>query len=116
MRPTARELVRRVPAGPSLCPPDWRAATLRERSERLHARLLRIWEGPYRACTHPPLNGDRKRSSAIIRSVALPAKRSRSMAGSASSLTGGMKAARALLQNGVVVNAFRHQPRQRTIV
>src|SRR5215470_12873077 len=55
-------------------------------------------------------------TGAIIRSAALPAKRSISAVGNRSSSSGGMKAARVLLQKGLVVKTSRHQVRQRAMV
>src|SRR5262249_54524340 len=49
-----------------------------------------------------------KRSNAISRSTASPWKRSNSVAGRRPCSTGGENEARALRQNAVAVNAFRH--------
>jgi hypothetical protein len=65
-----------------------------------------ILENPYTARACPPVIGRRKRNNASMRSVGVgPLKLSNSVAGMRSSSTSGMKAARALLQKGVAVNA-----------
>ena len=64
----------------------------------------------------PPVTGPRKRKRATSRSCASPPKRSISAAGSRVPSTGGTKAARAILQNGVAVNVSSHHLRQRAIV
>src|SRR6202050_3374530 len=77
----------------------------------------RAWPARHRACiAAPPVMGPRKRSSAISGSAPSPVKRSISATGSRSCSTGGMNRARAIRQNGVAVNASRHQWRQRAIV
>src|SRR5271166_1154191 len=64
----------------------------------------------------PPVTGPRKLSRATSRSCASPPKRSISAAGSCVPSSGGMKPARAILQNGVAVNVSCHHLRQRAIV
>jgi hypothetical protein len=57
-----------------------------------------------------------KRSNAISRSTASPWKRSISVTGRRPCSTGGENEARALRQNAVAVNAFRHHSNQRSTV
>ena len=80
-------------------------------------RLVRGGPVRHAACTVlPPVIGNSKRSTAMSRSRPLPMNRSINEAGRRSRLTGGMKAAAAWRQNGLVVNLSRHHLRQRSTV
>ena len=117
--PTSHELVCLGPARPSHAPLIGRAAIVTRRDNNWRrassAGVLCFPDNRYKACTCPPVIGERKRSSTSIRSVRLlPAKRSSIVAGNRSSSTGGMKLARAICQNGAAVKISRHHLRQRS--